>query len=525
MKRSAPDDMPAKKAKTDAHETKEEKGEVPKKEEKKEAVVKTETGETKTKVVARRECPYLGTINRQLLDFDFEKLCSITMSNLNAYCCLICGRYFQGRGKHTPAYTHALEEQHFVFLNLHTCKVYCLPENYEVEDASLNDIKFYLNPTFSSEDVKGLGTVVQYGKSLDGTDFLPGLIGLNNLGKTDFFNVVIQLLLQVTPVRNNLLLMDFDNIQKPDPVLLSLSELSRKIFNPKNFKGIVSPHEFLQAVGIASKKQFRIGEQRDPLALLSWLLARLHQRLKRDDGASVVHDALQGLVRVRSSDASKLHLDPEESSQPYLFLSLEVPPAPIFVDSLDKSRIPQVPIFDLLQKFDGEKVFEPTPNKLKRYALEKLAPFLLIQIQRFSKNNFFVEKNPTIVTFPVKHLDLADFIAPDIPPTDNPVTKYDLVANICHEGKASAGSFKIHALHVPTSTWYEIEDLRVTQVLPQQIAVSESYVQLYRRQDVKPDGSLDTEMRRQRIAELKAAAAPPEGGDATDDIDMFADGE
>lgn len=43
-----------------------------------------------------RQCPYLGTINRNVLDFDFEKLCSITLSNNNVYACLVCGKYFQG---------------------------------------------------------------------------------------------------------------------------------------------------------------------------------------------------------------------------------------------------------------------------------------------------------------------------------------------------------------------------------------------------------------------------------------------
>ena len=43
-----------------------------------------------------RQCPYLDTINRNLLDFDFEKLCSISLSHINVYACLVCGKYFQG---------------------------------------------------------------------------------------------------------------------------------------------------------------------------------------------------------------------------------------------------------------------------------------------------------------------------------------------------------------------------------------------------------------------------------------------
>lgn len=43
-----------------------------------------------------RNCPYLDTIDRSILDFDFEKLCSVSLLNNNVYACLVCGKYFQG---------------------------------------------------------------------------------------------------------------------------------------------------------------------------------------------------------------------------------------------------------------------------------------------------------------------------------------------------------------------------------------------------------------------------------------------
>lgn len=80
----------------------------------------------------QRLCPYLDTINRQYLDFDFEKLCSVSLTRINVYACLVCGKYFQGRGTSTHAYMHSVGESHHVFLNLHTLKFYCLPDNYEI---------------------------------------------------------------------------------------------------------------------------------------------------------------------------------------------------------------------------------------------------------------------------------------------------------------------------------------------------------------------------------------------------------
>lgn len=50
------------------------------------------------------------------------------------------------------------------------------------------------------------------------------------------------------------------------------SELIRKIWNPRNYKGHVSPHELLQAITLKSNKQFQIGMSSDPVRLMVWLL-------------------------------------------------------------------------------------------------------------------------------------------------------------------------------------------------------------------------------------------------------------
>ena len=62
-------------------------------------------------------------INRAVLDFDFEKVCSVSLSNINIYGCLVCGKYFQGRGRKSYAYAHAIHDDHHVFINLETTKV------------------------------------------------------------------------------------------------------------------------------------------------------------------------------------------------------------------------------------------------------------------------------------------------------------------------------------------------------------------------------------------------------------------
>lgn len=117
---------------------------------------------------------YLDTIKRSVLDFDFEKLCSVTLSNINVYACLVCGRYYQGRGPKSHAYFHALEVGHHVYVNMQTKNVYVLPEGYEVKSKSLDDIKFVVDPRLSRDEVGKLDREVRDAWDLAGKKYRPG---------------------------------------------------------------------------------------------------------------------------------------------------------------------------------------------------------------------------------------------------------------------------------------------------------------------------------------------------------------
>lgn len=45
----------------------------------------------------------------------------------------------------------------------------------------------------------------------------------------------------------------------------------------------------------------------------------------------------------------------------------------------------------------------------------------------------------------------------------------------------STGTYRCHALHRGSGKWYELQDLHVTEILPQMITLSESYVQIWQR--------------------------------------------
>ena len=119
---------------------------------------------------------------------------------------------------------------------------------------------------------------------------------------------------------------------------------------------------------------------------------------------------------------------------------------PLFKDTksdlraTEKNAIPQIPLDELLKKYDGE-TYHFVDSKLqlnksengaestlkhetikKKYTIKKLPNHLILHMKRFTKNDFFIEKNPTIINFPIDDLMIHD-------------CKYELQMNVIHEGK------------------------------------------------------------------------------------------
>jgi U4/U6.U5 tri-snRNP-associated protein 2 len=448
---------------------------------------------------------YLDTINRKVLDFDFEKLCSVTLSNINVYACLVCGKYYQGRGPKSQAYFHALEDGHHVYVNMETKKVYVLPEGYEVKSKSLDDIKFVVDPRLAKEDVLRLDKEQKQAWDLLGRKYVPGFVGMNNIKFNDYFNVVMHALAHVAPLRNFFMLEDLTSRSQ---LASRFSTLVRKIWNPRAFKSHVSPHELLQEIALRSSKKFTLSEQSDPVDFLSWFLNNLHLALggsKTKPGTSIVQKVFQGLLQMESqlitarADAGdRLRFEDAEvktETTRFLILTLDLPPAPLFQDELDRNIIPQVPLAGpqgILSKYDGIHAQERMNQRRRYRLLHPLPPFLLFHIKRFSKNKFVSERNPTIVTFPTRSLDMSPYVVPNpsIHPPGEPIL-YDLIANITHEavrmrddsveGETERKVWRVQLLDKSREDWFEVQDLFVEKARTELISTKESYVQVWER--------------------------------------------
>jgi len=141
-----------------------------------------------------------------------------------------------------------------------------------------------------------------------------------------------------------------------------------------------------------------------------------------------------------------------------------------------KTVIPQQPLFTLLSKFDGSSQhFNPHTKETKSYRIKQLPNYLILHIQRFTNNLWYTEKNPTIVNFPIKGLDMSPYCE------STQGTHYNLIANIRHNGTTKDFWYNLHVLQKNTDKWYDIQDLIVEEAMPPLIALSEAYIQIYER--------------------------------------------
>ena len=262
----------------------------------------------------------------------------------------------KGKSTKTPAYLHSLSTEHHIFINLSNKEVYCLPEGYEVIDSSLEDIKYVLDPKYKKEEVERLDKKYEEEKifsSLDGKSYIPGIVGLNNIKENDSINVILMSILHVKPIRNFLLLNKFDDGE--NNLLKEMSSLCRKLWNPKNFKNHVSPHEILQAITLSSKKKFRIGEKCNSLHFFNWIINQLEKDLSAFvPGKKLIDHSFRGTLKmttekfsVPSEQLNKDNLSESHISSistktlPFLMLTIDIPQPPLFKDDVEQI-IPQV---------------------------------------------------------------------------------------------------------------------------------------------------------------------------------------
>ena len=120
-------------------------------------------------------------------------------------------------------------------------------------------------------------------------------------------------------------------------------------------------------------------------------------------------------------------------------------------------------------------------NKMELYKIPKI---LIIQLKRFENG----QKIKTFIDFPIKNLDITQYISQYSPHFSSPSMKYDLFAVSNHYGELEYGHYDANCLNFINNNWYNFNDKKVGKIYnddPEKIVTKDAYVLFYRQRKME----------------------------------------
>ncbi|KAG9313137.1 hypothetical protein JVU11DRAFT_6587 [Chiua virens] len=366
------------------------------------------------------------------------------------------------------------------------------------------------------------------------SDIQNNTTGLKNLGNTCYMNATIQCLNATVPFARFFTDGRWKNaVNMLNPmgtkgvlvnafasILYEMSHSELPHFTPLPFRKSICHHA----------PQFGGSDQHDSQEFLTFLLDGLHEDLNRVfkkpssesspereaeleklpqqiaseqeweiyrmRNDSLIVDYFQGQFRNKMECLTCHHTSTTYNS--FMYLSLPMPSV---------KGPSKVSLYSCLDAFVKEEVLEKSEawhcpkcktlrSATKMLSLSRLPAVLLIHLKRFSVKGLFTDKIETIVDFPLKALDLTNYMPPPLPPAmrkiptsavDDPRVqvppyRYDLYAITNHFGSLSNGHYT--AFVASQSGWRYCDDSRITNVDSKEVVGRPAYVLYYKR--VKP---------------------------------------
>lgn len=359
-----------------------------------------------------------------------------------------------------------------------------------------------------------------------------GTMGLKNLGNTCYMNSTIQCLSATVPFAR------FFTDGRWKSAVNYLNPLGTKGNLVHAFSSIlhdlwhgempyISPFQFRRSICMHAA-QFGGSEQHDSQEFLSFLLDGLHEDLNRIvkkpthevtatreeeleklpqqiaseqewkiyrmRNDSIVVDFFQGQFRNRLECQTCGKTSTTYNS--FMYLSLPIP----------STKTSKVGIHQCLQAFVDPETMEKSDawncprcktlrKATKTLSLSRLPPVLLIHLKRFSFKGPFTDKIEKQVDFPLKGLDLTNYMLPPLPPNADrtgtqtyppedprlqiPPYRYDLYAVTNHFGSLSSGHYT--AFIASRGGWLYCDDSRVSQANAKEVVGKPAYVLYYKR--------------------------------------------
>ncbi|XP_016048216.1 ubiquitin carboxyl-terminal hydrolase 4 isoform X2 [Erinaceus europaeus] len=149
----------------------------------------------------------------------------------------------------------------------------------------------------------------------------------------------------------------------------------------------------------------------------------------------------------------------------------------------------------------------------KKFDLWSLPKVLVVHLKRFSYNRYWRDKLDTVVEFPVRALNMSEFVCDA---SARPYV-YDLIAVSNHYGAMGVGHYTAYAKNRLNGKWYYFDDSNVSLASEDQIVTKAAYVLFYQRRDddffktpspvsfpVSSDGAMKTSSSQQSLGDDEA---------------------
>lgn len=124
------------------------------------------------------------------------------------------------------------------------------------------------------------------------------------------------------------------------------------------------------------------------------------------------------------------------------------------------------------------KNHEPSTKKFDIWSLPKV---LVLQLKRFSYSRSYRDKIDILVDFPIRDLDLREYLISE--DKDNICTKYNLIAVSNHYGSLGGGHYTAYAKNRNDNKWYYFDDSSVSPADESNVCTHNAYLLTYIRQD------------------------------------------